>query len=76
MDKETIQQIAAEVVAQLPLGDRYWMYMYLAINVAVAAALELRHQRDFDELLRQLRINTDAVESIKSEIGQRDWASV
>jgi|EndMetStandDraft_8_1072994.scaffolds.fasta_scaffold3318569_1 hypothetical protein len=39
MDKETIQQIAAEVVAQLPLGDRYWMYMYLAINVAVAAAL-------------------------------------
>jgi hypothetical protein len=89
MDKETIQQIAAEVVAQLPLGDRYWMYMYLVINVAVvavAAALaawfgsflktkgqNFATKQDFDELLRQLRTNTDAVETIKSEIGQRDW---
>jgi hypothetical protein len=35
MDSETIQQIATEVVARLPFGDRYWLL--LAVNVLVAA---------------------------------------
>jgi hypothetical protein len=81
MDKNIIQQIATEVVAQLPLGDRYWMYMYLVINVAVvaiAAALaawfgsflktkgqNFATKRDFDELQRQLKANTELVETIK-----------
>jgi hypothetical protein len=81
MDKNIIQQIATEVVAQLPLGDCYWMYMYLVINVAVvaiAAALaawfgsflktkgqNFATKRDFDELQRQLKANTELVETIK-----------
>jgi hypothetical protein len=35
MDKETIQQIAAEVVARLPYGDRPWLFWL--INAAVMA---------------------------------------
>ena len=90
MDRNIIQQIAAEVVAQLPLGDRYWMYMYLVINVAVVAAtaalaawfgsfLKTKAQnfatkQDFNELKSQLGENTRLVETIKSEVGQKDWA--
>jgi hypothetical protein len=88
MDKETIQQIAAEVVARLPFGDRYWLF--LAINVIVMALaagfaawfgsfLKTKGQnfatkRDFDELQRQLSANTKLVETVKSEVSQRDWA--
>jgi hypothetical protein len=31
-------------------------------------------KRDFDELLKQQRATAEAVETIKSEVGQRDWA--
>jgi hypothetical protein len=88
MDKETIGQIAAEVIARLPFGDRYWLF--LAINVIIMALaagfaawfgsfLKTKGQnfatkRDFDELLKQLRANTELVETIKSEVSQRDWA--
>jgi hypothetical protein len=34
----------------------------------------LATKHDFDELLNQLKTNTDAVETIKSELSQRDWA--
>ena len=87
MDKDTIQQIAAEVVARLPFGDRYWLF--LAINVIVMALaagfaawfgsfLKTKGQnfatkRDFDDLQKQLRANTELVEGIKSEVSQRDW---
>jgi HD superfamily phosphohydrolase len=85
MEKEIVQQIAAEVVAQLQLGDRYWMYMYLFINVVVVAVaawlgsfLKTKGQnfatkRDFAELLKQQEKTAEAVETIKSEISQRDW---
>ena len=33
MDEATIQKIAAEVVARLPFGDRYWVF--LVVNVVV-----------------------------------------
>jgi hypothetical protein len=88
MNKDIIQQIAAEVVARLPFGDRYWLF--LAINVIVMALaagfaawfgsfLKTKGQnfatkRDFDELQRQLKANTEMVETIKSEVSQRDWA--
>jgi hypothetical protein len=87
MDKETIQQIAAEVIARLPFGDRYWLF--LAINVIVMASaagfaawfgsfLKTKGQnfatkRDFDDLQKQLSANTELVEGIKSEVSQRDW---
>jgi hypothetical protein len=87
MDKETIQQIAAEVVARLPFGDRYWLFLTINVIVMALAAgfaawsgsfLKTKGQnfatkRDFDDLLKQLRANTELVEGIKSEVSQRDW---
>lgn len=78
MDKETIQQIAAEIVARLPFGDRYWLFLAInAIVMALAAGfaawvgsfLKTKGQnfatkRDFDDLLKQLKANTEAVETI------------
>jgi hypothetical protein len=88
MDPATIQQIAAEVVARLPFGDRLWLV--LVVNAIIAAligalvvlgtsylrtrAQNLATKHDFDELLKQLKANTELVEAIKSEVGQRDWA--
>jgi hypothetical protein len=88
MDKETIQQIASEVVARLPYGDRYWLF--LLVNVVVMAAVgalaalgtsyfrtrgqNFATKHDFDELQKQLKANTELVETIKSDVGQKDWA--
>jgi hypothetical protein len=86
MDKDTIQQIAAEVAARLPFGDRYYVVIsvvVMALAAAVAAwfgsffktkGQNFATKQDFNELLRQVRANTEAVETIKSEISQRDWA--
>jgi hypothetical protein len=87
MDKETIKQIAAELAAQLPFAERTGpiLVLYLIITAVVAglaawfgAFLKIKGQnfatkQDFDELLKQLRANTELVETIKSEVGQRDW---
>jgi hypothetical protein len=88
MDKETIQQIATEVVARLPFGDHLWLV--LVVNAVVAALIgalvvlvtsylrtrgqNLATKHDFDELQRQLTANTELVEAIKSEVSQKDWA--
>jgi hypothetical protein len=88
MDPATIQQIAAEVVARLPYGNRYWLVF--VVNAVVAAligaiavlgtsylrtrAQNLATKHDFDELRKQLKANTELVEMIKAEVGQRDWA--
>lgn len=88
MDKETIQQIAAEVVARLPdTGYGWWplvVQTVLMLLVAGGAAYfgsflrtrgqNLATKHDFDELKKQLSENTELVETIKSEVGQRDWA--
>jgi hypothetical protein len=85
MDKETIQQIATEVVARLPFGARYSV-VYGVITVLIAGLgvwfgsfLKAKGQnfatkQDFNELKRQLKENTELVETIKSEVSQRDWA--
>jgi hypothetical protein len=89
MDPATIQQIAAEVVARLPYGDRLWLV--LVVNAIIAAligalvvlgtsylrtrAQNLATKHDFDELQKQLKANTELVETIKSEVGQKDWAT-
>src|SRR4029077_6779833 len=80
MDKETIKQIAAEIAAQLPFGERTGpvLVLYMIIT-AVAAGLaawfgsflktkgqNFATKHDFDELLNQLRANTEVVESVKS----------
>jgi len=84
MDKETIQQIAAQVVDNLPLALLMIINLIIVVLVSALTALGVSYFRtrgqhlatkhDFDELLRQLRANTEAVEAIKSEVSQRDWA--
>src|SRR5262245_56493591 len=89
MDKETIRQIAAEVVARLPdTGHRWYWFLGLQtflmiLGAGVAAYFgsylrtrgqNLATQHDFDKLQAQLKETTVAVETIKSEVSQRDWA--
>jgi hypothetical protein len=88
MEKETIKQIAAEIAAQLPFGERtgpvLGLYVIItAVTAGLAAwfgsffktkAQNFATKQDFDELLKQLRANTELVETIKSEVGQRNWA--
>ena len=86
MDKETIQQIATEVVAQLPFGARYSV-VYGVVTVLIAdlsiwfgSFLKTKGQnfatkQDFNELQKQLKANTELVETIKAEVGQRDWTA-
>jgi hypothetical protein len=98
MDDVTIQKIAAEVVARLPYGDRYWLVVYVVVAALVGAVaalgtsyfrtrgqnlatkhdfdeLKANTEHDFDELQKQLKANTELVETIKAEVGQRDWAA-
>jgi hypothetical protein len=85
MDKETIQQIATEIVAHLPFGARYSV-VYAVVTVLIAGLgvwfgsfLKTKGQnfatkQDFHELQKQLKANTELIETIKSEVSQRDWA--
>jgi hypothetical protein len=96
VDEATIQQIAAEVVARLPYGDRYWLVVYVVVAALVGAVAalgtsyfrtrgqnlatkhdfdDLATKHDFDELQKQLKANTELVETIKAEVGQRDWTA-
>jgi hypothetical protein len=84
MDQETIQQIAAQVVAQLPLGLLMIVNVVIGVLVSALTALGVSYFRtrgqnlatkhDFEELQKQLKANTELVETIKSEVSQRDWA--
>jgi hypothetical protein len=87
LDNETIQQIAAEVVHRLPYGDRPWLFLLVnAVVMAVVGILatlgtsyfrtrgqNLATKHDFEELKKQLKANTELVETIRSEVSQRDW---
>jgi hypothetical protein len=86
MDQDTIQKIAAEVAKHLPTIS--WSALAIqALLIALAAAAgayfgeyliergkNLATRADFDTLKDQLRANTQVVESIKSDVSQRDWA--
>jgi hypothetical protein len=82
MDEVTIQKIAAEVVRHLP------SYPWLVLLTLVAAGAgaffggisrttgkNLATKADFESLQKQLRATTQTVETIKSEVAQKnDWA--
>ena len=86
MDEVTIQKIAAEVARHLP--SYTWMLLLVQVVILGAAAavgaffgeyLKMRGKNlatkaDFDSLQDQLRANTELVETIKAEVGQKDWA--
>jgi hypothetical protein len=86
MDQATIQQIAAEVVRHLP--SYTWtllLVQVLLILIAAAAGAffgeylktrgkNLATKADLESIKAQLSTTTQVVETIKSEVGQRDWA--
>jgi hypothetical protein len=86
MDNETIQKIAAEVVRHLP--SYAWVLLLTQVALTLVAAgvgaflgeylrtrgKNLATKADFDSLKAQLSANTKLVETIKAEVGQRDWA--
>jgi hypothetical protein len=86
MDDATIQKIAAEIAAHLPSYSWMPLSVQLALIAIVTAVAvfaseyfrtrgrNLATKADFDSLQRQLHANTELVETIKAEIGQRDWA--
>ena len=86
MDEVTIQKIAAEVVRHLP--SYAWTLLLVQVLLTLLAAAggaffgeyfktrgkNLATRADFESLQNQLRANTELVETIKAEVGQRDWA--
>ena len=87
MDKATIQEIAAEVVRHLP--NYAWALLLVQVLLTLLAAAagasfgeylktrgkNLATKADFESLQNQLRANTELVETIKAEVGQRDWTA-
>jgi hypothetical protein len=86
MDEVTIQKIAAEVARHLPSYP--WTLLAvqvvltltaLGIGVFVGEYLKTRGKNlatkaDFESLQEQLRATTQMVETIKSDVAQKDWA--
>jgi hypothetical protein len=86
MDQETIQKLAAEIAQHLP--DYSWWLLAIQVVLTLLAAAagaffgeyfktrgkNLATRADFESLKAQLRANTELVETIKSEVGHRDWA--
>jgi hypothetical protein len=86
MDEVTIQKIAAEVARHLP--SYAWVFLLVQVLLMLAAAgigaysgaylkergKNLATKHDFDELQKQLEATTETVETIKAQVGQKDWA--
>jgi hypothetical protein len=86
MDEVTIQKIAAEVVRHLPSYP--WLVLLFQVLLTLVAAgagalfgeyfktrgKNLATKADFESLQEQLRATTQTVETIKSEVAQKDWA--
>jgi hypothetical protein len=86
MDEATIQKIAVEVARLLPSTP--WMLLLVQVLLTVLAAAagaffgeylrtrgkNLATKADFDSLQEQLSATTETVETIKSEVAQKDWA--
>jgi hypothetical protein len=86
MDDVAIQKIAAAIVAYLPTYSWVPLIVQSVLTGVVAAVVlflsdyfrtrgrNLATRADFDSLQQQLHANTELVETIKADVGQRDWA--
>jgi hypothetical protein len=87
MDSVTIQKIAEEIAARFPSYP--WGFLAVQIVLTLLAAAigaflgeyfrergkHLATRADFNSLQAQLRANTELVEAIKSDVGQKDWVA-
>jgi hypothetical protein len=85
MDQEAIQKLAAEIVRNMPNYPLWLLAIQVALTLVAAAAgaflgeyfktrgRNFATKADFEILLEQLHKNTQLVETIKSEVAQRDW---
>jgi hypothetical protein len=85
MDLATVQAIAAEIAQHL--SSDLWLLLLIQAVIMVASAAvgaflseylktrgkNLATKADFESLQNQLHANTELVETIKSEVGQKDW---
>jgi hypothetical protein len=86
MDQETIKNLAAEIAQHLPRYPWELLAIQVVLTLLAAAAgaffgeylktrgKNLATRADFESLKAQLRANTELVETIKTEVGHRDWA--
>src|SRR5262249_23314001 len=86
MDQETVRRIAEEVAR---LSGYPWSFLFVQVIVTLLAAgagafiaeyLKTRGKNlattaDFDRLQNELSANTKLVETIKAEVGLKDWAA-
>jgi hypothetical protein len=86
MDQETVHRIAEEVAR---LSGYPWSFLAVQVIVTLLAAgfgtflveyLKTRGKNlattaDFERLQKELSANTKLVETIKADVGQRDWAA-
>ena len=86
MDQETVRRIAEEVAR---LSGYPWSFLAIQVIVTLVAAgvgaflaeyLKTRGRHlattaDFDRLQNELRANTRLVETVKAEVGLKDWAA-
>ena len=73
MDAGTIQQ-ALLVILNVVIAALVSALTALGVSYFRTRGQNLATKHDFDELQRQLKANTEIVETIKSEVSQLDWA--
>lgn len=69
MDQQALLMILSVVIAALVSA-----LTALGVSYFRTRGQNLATKHDFDELLNQLKANTELVETIKSEVSHRDWA--
>jgi hypothetical protein len=73
MDGGTIQ-LALLVILNAVIAGLVSSLTALGVSYFRTRGQNLATKHDFEELQKQLKANTELVETIKSEVSQRDWA--
>jgi hypothetical protein len=87
MDPETVRKLAAEIAQHLAIYPWWLLLLGQVVITLIAAGVgaffgeylktrgkHLATRADFERLQHELHANTELVEEIKADVGQRDWA--
>jgi hypothetical protein len=86
MDQGTIEKLADELAKHLPSYPVWGILLQVLLTITAAwmgaflgeyfrtRGRNLATKADFDTLTQQLRTTTETVETIRSEVSQKDWA--